>query len=102
MDASIAGLSLIAQVAGFLEYPRRTSLLSVSGIASSSLKDVRRVKLLLTVPVRWGSLCSTGLAMVEDGGRRIRGGKEREVTELAKQPQPERNDATENAFLELL
>jgi hypothetical protein len=40
-------------------------LLSVSGIASSSLADVWRVKLLLTVAERVGSLCSTGLTGVD-------------------------------------
>lgn len=46
-------------------YQVRTWLLSVSGIASSSLTDVWRVKLLLTVAERIGSLCSTGLTGVD-------------------------------------
>ena len=46
-------------------YQVHTSLLSVSGMASSSETDVARVKLLLTVAERWGSLCSTGLTVVD-------------------------------------
>ena len=48
-----------------LGYRVHTSLLSVSGMASSSETDVARVKLLLTVAERWGSLCSTGLTGVD-------------------------------------
>lgn len=51
----------------------RTSLLSVSGIASSSLIEVRRVKLLLTVADRWGSLTSPGLVGVDMADGRIAG-----------------------------
>jgi len=44
------GVSAAAQRPPFAPgYPQLTSLLSVSGIASSSLIDVRRVKALLTV-----------------------------------------------------
>jgi hypothetical protein len=46
-------------------YQVHTSLLSVWGMASSSETDVARVKLLLTVAERWGSLCSTGLTGVD-------------------------------------
>jgi hypothetical protein len=58
--------------------PERTSLLSVWGIASSSLIDVRRVKPLLTVPDRWGSLASLGLVgddMADSAGTKRAGKK---------------------------